>query len=92
MNDYRVICAQSGRKVWASETVVQWDGQRVFWKYADKRNPQDHLRAIPDFQGVPNAKRPSATNLIEYLEDENGIPITYDGGTHIIVSLTTVTV
>ena len=93
MKDWLVVCAQSGRKVWASETVVTWNGQRVFWKYADKRNPQDFVRAIPDFQGVPNARPPGTPSyLTDYLEDENGVPITYGGGINIIVSTTTVTV
>ena len=54
IGDYRVICDLSGWKVWNSDCVVQWNGLKVYRRFADLfRQPQDFVRAIPDFQNVP---------------------------------------
>lgn len=54
--DHRVIADCCGFKVWASETVMQWDGMRVCKKHAETRHPQDFVRAVPDYQSVPNPR------------------------------------
>ncbi len=53
------ICDLSGFKYPMSELVRQWDGAWVHWRFKDKRNPQDHLRAKPDNQR-PSRSRPEA--------------------------------
>lgn len=59
--DWLVICEASGFKVWASETVLQWDGARVHRRFVDKRNPQDLLKGRKDNQTVPFS-RPEPTD------------------------------
>jgi hypothetical protein len=39
-----------------SDTVKQWNGLRVARRFADKRNPGDFQRAVPDRQTVPDAR------------------------------------
>ena len=56
MSDPWVICDRSGFKVRMSETVKEWTGLRVAQRFADKRHPQDQVRAVPDRQGVPDAR------------------------------------
>jgi len=53
------ICDFSGFKFPMSELVRNWDGALVHWRFVDKRNPQDHLRAKPDNRQPPRA-RPEA--------------------------------
>lgn len=60
--DYRVICDASGFKVWASETVIQWDNARVLRRFAEPRQPQDFVRGVKDDQRVPNP-RPEAADV-----------------------------
>ena len=56
MSDAWVICDRSGFKVRMSETVKEWTGLRVARRFADKRHPQDQVRAVADRQGVPDAR------------------------------------
>lgn len=53
IGDWKVICDQSGFQCWASETVLQWDGQRVLKRYAEQRQPQDFVKGVADRQNVP---------------------------------------
>lgn len=63
MRDHLVICDRSGFKVKASETVVEWNGLRVFKPFADKsRHPQDFVRGVRDDQSVKNP-RPEAADV-----------------------------
>lgn len=64
LGDYRVICDRSGFKCWASETVIQWDGLRVVARFADVRNPQDFLKAMPEGPG-PKDARPEAPDVYQ---------------------------
>lgn len=64
LDDYRVCCDFSGFKCWASETVINWDGARVLARFADKRNPQDFVRAVRDNQRVDNP-RPEPTDTFQ---------------------------
>jgi hypothetical protein len=52
-SDPWVICDRSGFKVRMSETVKAWTGLRVARRFADKRNPQDAVRAVADRRGAP---------------------------------------
>lgn len=61
LGDYHVICDRSGFKCWASQTVVQWDGLRVFKPFAEERQPQDFVRGVKDDQTVWNP-RPEGTD------------------------------
>lgn len=53
VGDWRVICAWSGFKIWASDAVKQWDGQYVLKRFCDQRNPQDFVKGVADYQTVP---------------------------------------
>lgn len=59
MSDYDAgpwfICQRSGFKVRLKDTVVEWTGLRVARRYADIRNPQDFVRAVPDNPFVKGA-------------------------------------
>lgn len=57
---FRVICDLSGFKCWDDETVIQWNGLRVLRRFADVRNPQDFLRAVPEGP-PPTNTRPEVT-------------------------------
>jgi hypothetical protein len=46
----------SGFKVPWKNLVRQWDGEMVDYRYADKRNPQDFVRGIPDSRPLPYAR------------------------------------
>lgn len=48
------ICDFSGFKVPASELVKNWDGKLVWYKFVDKRNPQDFVRGVRDDMRNPN--------------------------------------
>lgn len=50
------ICDASGFKFPMSELVRQWDGMLVHYRFVDKRNPQDHLRAKPDNRMPPRSR------------------------------------
>jgi hypothetical protein len=54
--DAWAICDRSGFKVRMSETVREWTGLRVARRFAETRHPQDQVRAVPDRQGVPDAR------------------------------------
>jgi hypothetical protein len=57
--DWRVICAKSGFKCWASETVMDpVSKMRVLRRFVDVQNPQDFLRAVPDRQAAPWTQPP----------------------------------
>lgn len=64
LDDYLVLCDASGFKVWASETVMQWNGLRVHRRFADTRNPQDFVRAVRDDQSVSNPRSEPADTYI----------------------------
>lgn len=59
MSDYDAgpwaICQRSGFKVRLSDIVTEWSGLRVYRRFADKRNPQDFLKAVKDDQAVKGA-------------------------------------
>lgn len=48
--DWRVVDDRTGFKVWASDCVKEWDN--LFVVDADRRNPQDFTRGVPDRQAV----------------------------------------
>jgi len=52
MPEQQFICDFSGFKFPISEGVRNWDGMFVHRRYADKRNPQDFVRGVPDRQNV----------------------------------------
>ena len=54
--DWYVWCDRTGMKVPASETVQQWDGQRVWNRVADERHPQDFVRGVREDNSVPFAR------------------------------------
>jgi hypothetical protein len=56
VSDPWVICDRSGFKVRMSGTVKEWTGLRVARRFADKRNPQDQIRATADRQSVVDAR------------------------------------
>lgn len=62
--DYRVIADCCGFKKWASETRMQWDGMRVCKKHWEPRHPQDFVRAVPDYQSVPNPRPEAADSFL----------------------------
>lgn len=70
MQDYAItgdanfICDFSGFKGKLSESVIQWDGKRVLRRFADVRNPQDFLKAMPEGPG-PKDARPEATDVYQ---------------------------
>jgi hypothetical protein len=54
--DHLCVCDRTGRTVYASQTVREWNGLRV-WKRAElKRNPQDFVRGLSDKQTVEDAR------------------------------------
>lgn len=54
------ICSFSGFKVPVSELVKNWDGQMVWRKFSDVRNPQDFVRGVRDNQNLPVSQPESA--------------------------------
>lgn len=54
--EQQAICDASGFKYPMSELRRQWDGALVHWRFLDKRNPQDHLRAKPDNRQPPRSR------------------------------------
>lgn len=65
IGDHLVICDRSGFKVWASETVMTWDGLRVSRRFVGEeatRHPQDFVRGVKDDQSVKNP-RPEPTDV-----------------------------
>lgn len=59
LGDWRIICAKSGFKVWASETVVDpVSKMRVLRRFVDVRNPQDFLTSVKDDPSVPFSQPP----------------------------------
>lgn len=63
--DWRIICARSGRKCWASDTVIDGQsGHRVHRRFADQRHPQELVRAVPDKGAVPFANSPGTDVFI----------------------------
>lgn len=61
--DWRVICARSGFRVWASECVKEWTGHYVLRRFVDStRHPQDMVRGVPDVQRVAWTQ-PEATDV-----------------------------
>lgn len=62
--DHKMICDRSGFEMYASESRKEWNGlivRRDFW---EPRHPQDFLRAVPDYQHVPDARPEQANNFI----------------------------
>ena len=58
MNDDRHLEPQaidpaSGFKVPVSSLVKQWDGERIDYRFVDKRNPQDFVTGVPDGRPLP---------------------------------------
>lgn len=87
LDDYHLYCDASGFKCWASETVVQWDGARVLARFADKRNPQDFVRAVPDDQRVPNPRpEPADVYLGENILTVAGVYIFTQSGAALLTS------
>lgn len=63
--DHLVICDRSGFKVWASETIVEWNGLRVARRFADlSRHPQDSVKGVKDDPSVPNPRPEAADSFI----------------------------
>lgn len=52
-NDYRVICDRTGRKLWASQCKIQWDGTFV-QKSRDIWDPKPEYLLIPNTQEILN--------------------------------------
>lgn len=48
MNHARGICTMSGFEYALSDLVRDWRGLLVHPQFADKRNPQDHLRGVKE--------------------------------------------
>jgi hypothetical protein len=59
LGDWRVICARSGFRCWASETemdpVIK---MRVLRRFVDVQNPQDFQSAVSDRQAAPWSQPP----------------------------------
>lgn len=71
----------SGFKVPLSELVRQWDGEMVSKRFADRRNPQDFVRGVPDKMKLPFA-RPEAPDQFIALPilSELGFPLLTEDG------------
>jgi hypothetical protein len=54
----KAICDRSGFEYPLADLVREWDGLLVHPRFADKRNPQDFIRARPEHQ--PRETRPEA--------------------------------
>jgi hypothetical protein len=63
--DYRIICDHCGRKLWRSQCRETWDNYLVC---VDRcwypKHPQLDIKAIPDKQGVPDARPQNLDNFI----------------------------
>jgi hypothetical protein len=67
IGDFRVLCDYSGFKVWASETVMTWNGFRVHRRFAGKeqfRHPQDLVRGVNDDPSVKNPRPEPADTFL----------------------------
>lgn len=62
--DFRVICDRSGRKVWASETVLQWNGLRVLRRFSDQQHPQEFASAVRESASVRDPRPEAADNFL----------------------------
>lgn len=63
--DWRVICALSGFKAWASDCVKDdATGRYVLRRFADQRHPQDFRKPIPDDPSVPFAQPERADTFV----------------------------
>lgn len=72
--DYRVICDRTGRKLWASQCKMEWDGLLV-QKTRDIWDPKPEYLEVPNTQenlNVPNA-RPEGEQIF-YTPNPNDIP------------------
>lgn len=67
--DYLCKCDRTGFTVYASDTVVEWNGLRVRRQSAERRQPQDFVRGRKDNQSVPDA-RPQPADVFLYTNGE----------------------
>lgn len=65
---WNAICDASGFTFKASEMVRQWDGAYVAKRFADRRNPQDFVKGVPDRQDVPWARPQGPDVFIDPLD------------------------
>ncbi len=81
----QAIDPASGFKVPLSRLVRQWDGEMVFDRFVDRRNPQDFLRGRADKMNLPFA-RPEAPDVFYALnivwEDQR--PMTSEVGNALV--------
>jgi hypothetical protein len=54
--DYYRICDRTGFKVRNSKSKKEWNNQIVRTKSWEPRHPQDFVRGIADYQGVPEPR------------------------------------
>lgn len=63
IGDFLRICDRSGREVFASETIKEWNGLIVYCRFADKfRQPQDFVTGVKDDSRV-NDPRPEGPDV-----------------------------
>lgn len=72
-------CQRSGFLVPYDETVVEWDGLRVWKKFADPRHPQDFVRVSRSPERLEGQ-----IYDIDYTEDNNfNVFLTTDAGNNL---------
>lgn len=47
---------RTGRRIASTDMRTEWNGSLVEYWWYEKRNPQDFVRGIPDYQNVPFAR------------------------------------
>jgi len=62
--DYNVICELSGFKAKRSQCRKTWDGYLVRRDFWEPRHPQDRVTAIPERQGVKDARPEAADRFL----------------------------
>lgn len=62
--DYLVQCDKTGFTRWASECQKEWNGNLVWERVFEPRQPQDYLRGIPDDPSVPDPRPEGVTTFI----------------------------
>lgn len=67
-----MICDKCGQKFKQSEMREQWDGTWACSYDWERRQPQDKLKAFPDFQSIEDP-RPEATSEITYWDGSSEV-------------------
>ncbi len=59
--DYLVMDDITGQICHASETRINWKGERVHWENYEEKNPQDEIFRIPREKNIVQNPRPLKT-------------------------------